>query len=329
MENAENPLVRTQSDAERVEKAMLEGDVSKLDPKTRMAYHNAICESIGLNPLARPLCILKNQDGTSQFYFKREAAEMIRKAQGISIVPVSREVIGDLYVVVMRAWMTNGAFKREDEAQAIVPLTKNKKVQQGKWPNGDPKWVNALDENGDEILIPLRGQALANAMMACESKAKRRVTFSIAGLGFSEAPVEQDDHEDILEIEPFQGTADDAIENLFGAPIPQAIPEAISAPEEADDIVDEEIVLDFILTLESLVKKARERESGALAYTVDAVKAYIRMQYNRKLHELTMTEEACVVGWLTDPAKTNWLNGEIKKNSHAVKRIMAETRHAD
>jgi hypothetical protein len=59
--------------------------------------------------------------------------------------------MGDIYIVTARAKDRTG---REDESTGAVPLGN------------------------------LKGDALANALMKCETKAKRRVTLSIAGLGW-------------------------------------------------------------------------------------------------------------------------------------------------
>jgi hypothetical protein len=74
----------------------------------------------------------------------------LRRLHGISIAITGRERLQDLYVVTARA---KGRTGREDESIGAVALG------------------------------TLCGNALANALMKCE-KAKRRVTPSIAGLGW-------------------------------------------------------------------------------------------------------------------------------------------------
>jgi len=73
------------------------------------------------------------------------------RLHGISIYITNRERMGDLYIVTARAKDKTG---REDESTGAVPLG------------------------------TLKGDALANALMKCETKAKRRVTLSLAGLGW-------------------------------------------------------------------------------------------------------------------------------------------------
>jgi hypothetical protein len=75
----------------------------------------------------------------------------LRRLHGISITITSRERLGELYVVTARARDKTG---REDESIGAVAVGS------------------------------LKGDALANALMKAETKAKRRVTLSLAGLGW-------------------------------------------------------------------------------------------------------------------------------------------------
>jgi hypothetical protein len=74
----------------------------------------------------------------------------LRKIHGISIKITNRQHVGDIYTVTAQARDREG---REDEAMGAVALGK------------------------------LAGDQLANALLKCETKAKRRVTLSICGLG--------------------------------------------------------------------------------------------------------------------------------------------------
>jgi hypothetical protein len=78
-------------------------------------------------------------------------ADQLRRLHGISIYITNRERLGDIYIVTARAKDRTG---REDESTGAVALG------------------------------TLKGDALANALMKCETKAKRRVTLSLAGLGW-------------------------------------------------------------------------------------------------------------------------------------------------
>jgi hypothetical protein len=136
--------------ASTVEKVVIEGDLSTLRPDERVAYYHKVCEGIGLNPYSRPLEYIR-LNGKLVLYAKRDATDQLRRIHGVSLSIVSRERMDDVYVVTAKATTPDG---RVDESIAAVPLDARTK-----------------------------GEALANALMKCETKAKRRVTLSICGLG--------------------------------------------------------------------------------------------------------------------------------------------------
>ncbi len=135
---------------EIVERVVIAGDLAKLQPADRVAYYRATCESIGLNPLTRPFEYI-NLNGRLTLYARKDATDQLRRIYGVSIVDLSRERVDDVYVVTARARTQDG---RTDESTGAVNI-------QG-----------------------LKGEALANALMKAETKAKRRVTLSICGLGW-------------------------------------------------------------------------------------------------------------------------------------------------
>lgn len=134
---------------ETLEKVLVQGDLSKLSSQERLVYYTKTCESLGLNPMTRPFdyIVLNNK---LTLYAKRDATEQLRKIHSISIEITKREQIGDVYMVQAKATDNEG---RTDES------------------------IGAVNIGG------LSGDALANALMKAETKAKRRVTLSIAGLG--------------------------------------------------------------------------------------------------------------------------------------------------
>jgi hypothetical protein len=173
-------------DQAAVARAILIGDISKMDAETCQAYYVATCRSIGLNPLTRPLQALMSDDGTVRFYYDKSCAEQLRKLARVSTRVVSRETHEGLYIVTIEARTPDG---RTEEAQGIVPLVRVK----GTWETfttrqgATKRYFKAeLDAQGHEIVLPMSHADRANAMMRCETKAKRRVTLAICGLGFSE-----------------------------------------------------------------------------------------------------------------------------------------------
>lgn len=132
-----------------IESVLLTGDLRKLTPPQKLSYYKSVCDSLGLNPLTQPFAyiILNNKE---VLYAKREATEQLRNIRQISIDIKTREVIEGCYIVTATATMPTG---RRDESTGSV----------------------AIDG--------VKGEARANALMKAETKAKRRVTLSICGLG--------------------------------------------------------------------------------------------------------------------------------------------------
>lgn len=145
------PVKTTSIDASVVETVIAKGDISKLTPAERIDYYNATCRSLGLNPLTQPFEYLM-LNGKLRLYARRDATDQLRKINNISIKIMSQEEINGLYMVHAKAYNPDG---REDEDFGAVALPEN-----------------------------LRGEARANAILKAVTKAKRRVTLSICGLGF-------------------------------------------------------------------------------------------------------------------------------------------------
>lgn len=139
------------NNAKTLEQLLIRGDLSTLSEADRLHYVERLCKILGVNILMRPFDFIKTKSGTILLYANRSCAEQLRKKHRISIKIASREKIGDLYVVTADATMLKE--KREDSA------------------------VGAVNTAG------LRGEELANAFMKAETKAKRRVTLSLCGLG--------------------------------------------------------------------------------------------------------------------------------------------------
>jgi hypothetical protein len=135
---------------EVIEKIVIGGDLSALNAAQRAEYYAAVCRSLRLNPLTKPFEYL-TLNGKLRLYALRDCADQLRRLHGISIYIANRERLSDIYIVTARAKDRQG---REDESTGAVTVGH------------------------------LKGDALANALMKAETKAKRRVTLSIAGLGW-------------------------------------------------------------------------------------------------------------------------------------------------
>ena len=139
-----------ESGAAIAEQVIVKGDLAKLTEAERMSYYGEVCRSLGLNPLTRPFEYI-TLNGKLTLYATRGAGDQLRASRGISISSLEPKQIGDLYVVIAIGRDRDG---REDSSTGAVSIK------------------------------GLVGEALANAMMKCETKAKRRLTLSLAGLGW-------------------------------------------------------------------------------------------------------------------------------------------------
>jgi hypothetical protein len=143
----------------RVEKVLATGNLDGLTEAERVDLYRTTCESLGLNPATRPLEYLRWQ-GRTVLYIRKEATDQLRRLHGVSLRVTESALHGDLYVVRIEARMGD----RTDEDLGVVPI--------GRANNAE---------------------ALANAMMRALSKAKRRVTLSIVGLGWMSQGEDEDE----------------------------------------------------------------------------------------------------------------------------------------
>lgn len=135
--------------ASKIEAVLASGDLSKFSAEERVAYVTSVCESVGLNPLTRPFEYQTFQ-GKLVLYARKDATEQLRKIHRISVTDIKKEIIGDLLHITVYGQDATG---KSDLATGVVPIAN------------------------------LKGVDLANAYLKCETKAKRRFTLSICGLG--------------------------------------------------------------------------------------------------------------------------------------------------
>lgn len=187
-------------DAEIMEAVLADGDLSRLSPSQRVNYYFAVCTSRGLNPLTRPFDYIK-LNGKLVLYAKRDCTDQLRNLDGISVQITSRSTEDDLYIVTARATDARG---RSDEDYGAVSVK------------------------------GLVGEARANALMKALTKAKRRVTLSICGMGMN----------DESEVEGIPGAVIERadlrpVETYEHAPAQQAIaPPAAPITDKQRDAVD-------------------------------------------------------------------------------------------
>jgi hypothetical protein len=147
-----NQELAVQQDFSAIEQVVIQGDLEKLTAEQRVTYYNRLCESCGLNPMTTPFSYLR-LSGKLTLYAKKDCTEQLRKIHGVSIEGLDGRIIDDVYVVTAKARDKTG---RIDQATGAV------------------------------VMGNLRGEAKANMIMKAETKAKRRVTLSICGMGFTD-----------------------------------------------------------------------------------------------------------------------------------------------
>lgn len=133
-----------------IEQVAISGDLSKLNGEQRVAYYNRVCESLGLNPFTKPFEYI-TLNGKLTLYAKKDCTEQLRKINGISVISLDDKMVDDIYIVTCKVKTKDG---RTDESKGAVTIGH------------------------------LKGEMKANAIMKAETKAKRRATLSISGLGW-------------------------------------------------------------------------------------------------------------------------------------------------
>jgi len=209
------------NNAVMLERVVLGGDLSKLSSQERMLYYRELCASLKLNPLTQPFQYL-NLSGRLVLYARKDATEQLRKQHGVSITKLEATTTDGVYVVTAYAKDSTG---REDVATGAVAIE------------------------------TLKGEGKANALLKAETKAKRRVTLSLCGLGML----------DETEVETIPGAQ----------VVPMADEPPLTEPETVDQegdrlfpMPEEEERAEKVAVMETVAEGCR-----ALKYTVGEVKA--------------------------------------------------------
>jgi hypothetical protein len=144
-----NELAVSKGD-EIMENVLIKGDLSRLTPKERADYYAAVCRSAGLNPLTKPFEYITLNNKLT-LYALRACTDQLRAIHNVSVEELTESERDGVFVVTAKVRNGDG---RTDMAKGAVMI------------------------NG------LKGDVLANALMKAETKAKRRATLSLCGLGF-------------------------------------------------------------------------------------------------------------------------------------------------
>jgi hypothetical protein len=127
---------------------ILKGDIGKLSEAEKVAYYKALCERVEVDWTTKPFDYIV-LNGKQCLYLTKAGAEQLNRVHNVSISINGTEMIGEIYVVTARA-VVNGRHN---------------------------------DSTGAVSIKGLGGDALANAYMKAETKAKRRATIGLLGLG--------------------------------------------------------------------------------------------------------------------------------------------------
>lgn len=139
----------TQVSDEIINSLILTGDMSKLTPAQQTQYYNAVCKSVGLNPLTQPFAIIVLQ-GKKTLYATKGCTQQLSDTRKINTEVKDRKTLDSIYQVSCRATMPDGRF---------------------------------TDDDGIVSIVGLKGADLGNAMMKAVTKAKRRAVLALCGLG--------------------------------------------------------------------------------------------------------------------------------------------------
>ena len=133
---------------------VFKGDISGLTTEQKMEYFRSLCERLDIDPLTQPFQILRLQ-GKEVLYCTKAGTEQLSNKHKVSHEIRKTETLNDVYIVHVRASTSDGRFV-------------------------DSSGVVSLKDSFGKLLT---GNDLPNAIMKAETKAKRRATLSIVGLG--------------------------------------------------------------------------------------------------------------------------------------------------
>jgi hypothetical protein len=146
---------------------IINGDLASLSQEQKIQYYKSVCERVGLDFTAKPFEIIRLQ-GREVLYLTRSGAQQLNQLHSVSHTITGRELIDEagVYQVTARASTPDGRY---------------------------------TDSIGAVSISGLKGDAYANAIMKAETKAKRRSTLDLLGLGLlDETEVETIKQDNVL-----------------------------------------------------------------------------------------------------------------------------------
>lgn len=134
---------------DKINELLASGNIDQFTPKEKLEYINRICDATGLNPLTRPFDFIRFQ-GKTVLYANKGCADQLRKINQISITVTDKKMEDGVLFITVEGKDSTG---RIDTDIGAIPIGN------------------------------LKGDQLANSVMKCLTKAKRRLTLSMCGLG--------------------------------------------------------------------------------------------------------------------------------------------------
>jgi hypothetical protein len=264
----------TKRDDNIIASIVLRGDISGLNETDKVQYYNRFCESLGLNPLTRPFQYLR-LNGKEVLYATKDATEQLRKINGVSVLDIDTKIVDDVYVVKAHGQDASG---RTDTATGVVTISYPERVKErnGGW-KPHPKAGQKL-----------AGDDLANAIMKAETKAKRRLTLSICGLGIL----------DETELETIPASA---MQTVAEVQVDRALPNLEKGREEIEKLIEryETLVMPAVIDstrLDMEAAKSINDMRGVYRYFKTTCEAVEREQSKVESLEGARTAGAAILG---------------------------------
>ena len=222
---------------------ILQGDLSKLSANDKVRYYNGYCERMGLDPYTKPFDLLR-LNGKEVLYCTRSGTQQLNKLHKVSHLITSRDTNQEagVYIVTSKASLPDGRCTES---------------------------IGAVNIQG------LKGEAYANAIMKAETKAKRRATLDLLGLGVL----------DESEAESIPNATTVALQTMVEA-LPQMEVEAVEVIEE-----DEQLSIGRLMIA---IKKAESVTELKQIYEANKHKvetnAFVKQELKTKKNELISTK---------------------------------------
>ena len=143
------PTLDQELDRSTLYQVVTTGDTSAMTPDQKLQYYKVMCEGAGLDPRTVPFQFIKTNQG-ERIYATKSATNQLGLRHKVSCEITKQEIMRDVLMISVKAKTPDDRF---------------------------------TDEIGAVTVGELKGDAFANALMKCATKAKRRAVLSHCGLG--------------------------------------------------------------------------------------------------------------------------------------------------